>query len=144
LPAPTGKVILTVKGNINVTNGDGMARFDRAMFESLGMETLTTSNPWLVSDGVFEGVRISRVLEAVGANSQRFLGVALNDYAAEVYDIDFDKYPVMLASKLDGSNMSVRDKGPLWIVFPLSEYPDLDSSKTRSMSVWQLSTIEVH
>ena len=45
LPIPEGDVILTVGGNIAVTNGDGVAQFDRSMLEELEQRTTTTATP---------------------------------------------------------------------------------------------------
>ena len=39
--------------------------------------------------------------------------------------------------------MRVRDKGPLWIVFPWSEHPELVTERIRTWAVWQLTRLEV-
>jgi len=68
---------------------------------------------------------------------------ALNDYSAEIPVVDLKKYPVLLAYKRNGTYMSVRDKGPLWIVYPLSEYPELNLPHINNRWIWQLSRIDI-
>jgi len=143
LAQPSGRVILTVEGNISTTNAGDSAQFDRALLESLGTHRVVTGNPWVDGEVEFEGVLVSRLLEAVGAGSQRFKAVALDGYAVEVKGIDFAKYPVLLALKMDGKYMSVRNKGPLWIIVPFSDHPELDVTSSRYISIWQLTSISV-
>jgi len=143
LPEPTEKPILTVTGKITVTNKDGTAQFDRAMLESLGAASFSTSTPWYKEAVKFEGVPLAKVMEAVGATGDRIVSIALNDYSAEMPMEDARKYGVLLALKRDGEYMTVRDKGPLFIIYPFDSNPDLKAQKYYSRSVWQIARIEV-
>src|SRR5690349_10340884 len=84
LGQPAEKPILTVTGKIAVTNKDGVAQFDRAMLEQIGLVSFTTSTPWYKEPVSFEGVPLAKVMQAVGANGQSLKAVALNDYSAEL------------------------------------------------------------
>jgi hypothetical protein len=143
LPAPTDKPILTVTGKISVTNKDGTAQFDRAMLEAIGETSFSTSTPWYKEPVKFEGVPMAKLLDAVGATGDRIVSVALNDYSAEMPMEDARKFGVILALKRDGEYMTVRDKGPIFIVYPFDSNPDLKVQKYYSRSVWQVSRIEV-
>jgi hypothetical protein len=143
LDRPTGKTVLTISGKIAITNGDGTAQFDRAMLEGLGMVSFETTTPWYQGPVRFEGVPLVRLMGAVGATGQRIIAIALNDYSAEVPMEDAIKYNVILALKRDGEYMPVRDKGPLFVVYPFDSDPELKSQKFYSRSVWQISRIEV-
>lgn len=143
LGEPGDKPILTVTGKISVTNKDGAAVFDRAMLESLGAEAFSTNTPWYKEPVRFEGVPLAKLMEAVGATGDRIVSVALNDYSAEMPLEDARKYGVILALKRDGEYMTVRDKGPLFVVYPYDSNPDLKSQKYYSRSVWQVARIEV-
>ena len=57
-------------------------------------------------------------MKQVEATGRRVSVVALNDYASEIPVEDFSKYKVILALKRNGEYMPVRDKGPLFIVYP--------------------------
>jgi hypothetical protein len=68
---------------------------------------------------------------------------ALNDYEEVIPIEEFHKYDVLLAMRMNGALMRVRDKGPIWIVYPWSDNPELDDFATREKSVWQLSVLHV-
>ena len=76
LPMPTGDVILTIEGNIQASNGDGVAQFDREMLEALGATTIKTTTPWYQGVVEFEGVLAQRVLDRIGANGDEVIAVA--------------------------------------------------------------------
>jgi hypothetical protein len=143
LAVPSDKSILTVSGKIAVTNKDGAAQFDRAMLEAIGMVEFETNTPWYKGPVKFEGVPLAKLMSAVGAAGERVVVVALNDYSAEIPVEDFAKFNVILALKRDGEYMSVRDKGPLFIVYPYDSNPDLKNQKFYSRSVWQVARLEV-
>ncbi|KQW31876.1 hypothetical protein ASE36_06585 [Rhizobium sp. Root274] len=142
LDAPTGPVVLTVKGAITNTNAGNTAEFDLAMLEALAGRKATMETPWTDGKVTFEGPLLSALLEAVGSTGTLLSVKALNDYAAEVPAEDA-KLATMLATRMDGKPMSVRDKGPLMIVYPFDQNPDLYNEKYFSRSVWQIKEIEV-
>src|SRR3982074_2104240 len=82
-------------------------------------------------------------MSAVGASGDRLVVIALNDYSAELPLADVRKYKVILALKRDGEYLSVRDKGPLFIVYDFDGDPDLRNQKFYARSVWQIARIEV-
>jgi hypothetical protein len=143
LDAPAGKVILTISGKIAETNQDGAAAFDVAMLETLGTESFTTTTPWYNGPVTFEGVRMSRLLDRVGAMGTTLTVTALNDYTSDIPIEDFRTYPVILALKRDGAYMPVRDKGPLFIVYPYDSDPALKHQRYYSRSAWQVARMVV-
>jgi hypothetical protein len=142
LDAPKGPVILTVKGAITNTNAGDTAEFDLAMLEALTGRKATMETPWTQGIVTFEGPLLSALLDAVGATGSTLSVKALNDYAAEVPAEDA-KLATMLATRMDGKLMSVRDKGPLMVVYPFDQDPGLYNEKYFSRSVWQIKEIEV-
>ena len=143
LPAPVDKPILTVSGSITNTNADGTAQFDRAMLESLGVETIETTTPWYDGPVKFEGVRLDKLMQHVGATGEQVLAVALNDYTSEIPVADFAAHSPILAIKLNGEYMPVSDKGPLFIVYPFDSDEALQNQTYYGRSVWQVSELVV-
>jgi hypothetical protein len=143
LPVPTEKPILTISGKISETNKDGMAQFDRPMLESLGMVTVETTTPWHDGTVKFEGVSLDKLMKLVGASGERAVVVALNDYSTEIPLEDFTKYNVILALKRNGEYMPIRDKGPLFVVYPFDSNPELKAQTYYDRSAWQVSKIVV-
>ena len=143
LPAPTGEVILTVSGDLAVSNDAGVARFDRALLDSLGHAELVTATPW--TDGVsrFGGVPALRLVEALGSRAALLEARALNDYAVSIPRGDLEAYPVLLATSRDGQPLAVRERGPIWVIYPWSQHPELDQRIYRQRSIWQLSALRL-
>jgi hypothetical protein len=143
LPPPTGPVVLKISGNISRENSDGIVKLDWATLESIGVTTLRTTTVWTVGEVEFEGVLARDVMEAVGARGSEVVATALNDYAVTLPLEELYQYPVLLAFKMNGEYLQVRDKGPLWIVYPRDQFPELRNSMTDKKWVWQLSELEV-
>lgn len=143
LPAPKGPVILVVSGNIEITNSDGKAEFDREMLYSLGLTKVETSTSWTDGTQVFEGVLARAVLGRVGASGTTAVATALNDFIAPVPIAEMEKYDVLLATIMNGKQMEVSDKGPIWIVYPRNDNPELQDTKFNDRWVWQLRELRV-
>jgi hypothetical protein len=143
LAPPRDRVILSVTGRIERANAPDRADFDRAGLERLGMTEIVTSTDWTQGKKRFEGPLVRDVLTAVGASGTSVYAVALNGYRFEIPVADFARYPVILALKSDGQYMSVREKGPIWIVYPQDQHPELDNAATKNKWIWNLRTFEV-
>ena len=143
LSRPTGAVLLTVSGSISNTNVGKEARFDRAMLEKLGVRTLRTSTTWTTGVKAFEGVLARDVMNAVGAKGTEIRAIALNDYAVTIPMEDFERYDVLLAFRMDGQDLTARDKGPLWVVYPRDAHRELNDSKFDARWAWQLKRLDV-
>ena len=145
LAAPAGDVILTVTGKIGNSNtADGAARFDLKMLEEMASREGTMETPWTKGQVTFKGPLGRALLEAVGAQGKTLKVLALDDYAVDVPVADLLDHDVMLATEMNGKPMSVRDKGPLFIIYPFDKEPGLYNEKYFSRSAWQIKTIVVN
>jgi hypothetical protein len=142
LPVPKGAVILAITGMIDRTNAPGQARFDREMLEALGTTSITTGSAWADRAQVFEGIPLKAVLDRVGAKGALMIASALNDYSVTIPLEDL-KFSPLLATKVDGRILTIRDKGPLWIVYPRDQYEELLDIRYESRWVWQLNRLHV-
>lgn len=141
LPQPTGEVLLVVTGNIGNTNVGGEARFDRQMLESLGTTQLVTRTPWHSQRTVFEGVRADRLMGAVEARGEAVHATAANDYRVTIPLSDFAAHNVLLAMRIDNQDLTLRTKGPIWMIYPDdAELPDGERSERM---IWQLVQFNV-
>ncbi len=143
LAKPSGRVILTISGAIDHTNADGRAEFDRKMLQQLGTTAFATSTTWTDGTPEFEGVLARDILRAVGARGTTALAVALNDFSFEIPIADFEDYPVLFALRMNGVELTARDKGPISIVYPRDQRRELRNQMTESKWVWQLARIDV-
>jgi hypothetical protein len=143
LPRPSGAVLLTVTGSIAATNADGAALLDGAQLMGWGPGRLRTATPWTDGESDFEGVFGSQLLAALGAGGTMLRCSALNDYHVDIPAQEMRAYPILLALRRDGAPLSPRDLGPIWVVYPWTQHPELDDRVHRQRSIWQLNAIEV-
>ncbi len=143
LDTPPGKVVLSVTGNVPAAQAGGHADFDMAMLEKLPQHSFTTATPWYPKPRTFTGPLLRDVLAAAGAKGALLRAIALNDYKIEIPAGDADKFDMIVARLLDGQPMPVREKGPLFIVYPFDSSAELRSERYYSRSAWQLRTLEV-
>ena len=145
IPTPKGKVILSIYGLSPGSPKKRPVKLDREVMEMMGTIRYTSKNRWYDRPNTFEGVLGSQFLDVLGvsekATSMRMR--ALNDYVVEVPISDFRKWPVMLALKKDGVYMTVREKGPVWIVYPNHLYPELGKQPYTARWIWQLKEISI-
>ncbi len=130
-------------GKITHTNGPMRADFDRAMLQALGEGTITTSHSWADRPTTFAGVPVARLLDAVGAQGTKIRAVAVNNYAVDLDVAELRRYPVLLAMKADGVELRLRDRGPLWIVYPRDSYRELSDESHNYKWIWQLRSLEL-
>ena len=143
LDAPAGPVVLTLGGALRNANRDGRAAFDMAMLEKLPQVSFSTQTPWYPGPRKFTGPLLRDVLAAAGAQGHSIEARALNDYRVLLPIEDSRRYDVIVARLLDDKPMAVRDKGPLFLIYPFDRAPELRNSVYYGRSAWQLTHLEL-
>lgn len=143
LEKPGGEVILTISGAVRNPNDGAAAVFDLAMLEALAGRYAELETPWTEGRTRFGGPYLRSVLEAAGAQGKQLRVKALNDYEAHVPFEDAAALDTILATRMNGEPMSVREKGPLFLIYPFDTNPELYNEKYFGRSVWQIREIEV-
>jgi hypothetical protein len=143
LVPPSGPVVLTVRGRVRLTNDGALAQFDMAMLAAMPQHSFGTRTPWYPEPRRFTGPLLRDVLAAAGAQGSMLRLLALNDYRVEMPFDDVLRHDVLLARLLDDKPMAVRDKGPLFVIYPFDSRQELRSPTYYSRSAWQLRTIDV-
>lgn len=143
LEAPTGKVILTITGNVGEKNSPQGAVFDLAMIEKLPQRSFTTMTPWEKTPVKFTGPLLRDVLAAAKVQGKTIKAAALNDYATTIPLDDAQKFDMVLAHKMNDASIPVRTKGPLFIVYPYDTKDELRSTQYYERSAWQLKSLTI-
>lgn len=143
LAAPKGDVVLTVTGGITLSNAQDSAVFDMDLLHSLGETTISTSTVW--TDGVhtYTGVSLKTLLHAMGVTSGSLQMIAVNDYQVDVPLSDAVDGGPIVAYAVDGVAMPLRDKGPLWLIYPYDADAKYRTEEIYSRSIWQLNRINI-
>lgn len=143
LPPPAGRPVLEISGAIARTNAPGKAVFDLPLLESLGTSELVTTTPWTQGEQRFSGIDPRALLAAVDARGSELEATALDGYRVVIPIADLERFPMLLATRRDGRPMPVRERGPLWLVYPWSTHPETAEQPYRGRAIWQLRTIVV-
>lgn len=137
---PSEETVLTV----SVSEGDTSVEFSRAELAALPGTEFTTSTIWTAGVQTFTGVLLLDLLQAVGAPSTDLHVIAINGYDVEIPASDIVEDGPIVAYAVDGEPMSIREKGPLWIVYPYDSKSEYRSETIYSRSIWQLYRIELN
>lgn len=111
--------------------------------DALEQVEFSTSTIWTDGPITFSGVPVLSVLAETGGSGETLRMVALNDYAIEMPIAELETNAPIVATRMDGEPMPVRDKGPFWVVYPYDASPDYATETAYSRSVWQLSRLVV-
>ncbi len=143
LAPPAGEVLLTVSGQIAVTNMGGVAALDRALLETLPQHSFATSTIWTEGVVTYQGVLLADLLAALGASGKTITATAINDYQIQIPAAEIASDGPLLAFLANGEPMSIRDKGPIWVIYPYDDVAAYRSEQTYARSIWQLSRLEI-
>ncbi len=117
---------------------------DEAALAALPQVEFETATPWTLGTHRYRGPTLKSVLAAQQVDSASAIDVAaLNGYQQRVDLSLFAKVPLTLVRYQDDKPLTRRNKGPLWLLVPLSVHPDMDVSAIHNNMVWQVIRIEV-
>jgi len=128
---------------LTVTRADQSKRdFTVAQIESLGVYRLTTKTFWPKDDGTYEGVLLADFLKEAGLEKLPKIQVtALDGYSVSIPREDWTRWPVLLATRRDGAPLSVRNKGPLRLIFPMALDRELSVRSMGTHWAWMIRSI---
>jgi hypothetical protein len=138
LGASAQDAILTVK---DTAGGAADRTLTLAEIQAIGTTQIQTSTAWTDGPQTFEGVSGADLVKTLGVTATEVVASALNDYSVVIPFGDFNSDKLLLAYARNGEAMSVRDKGPLWIVFPFDD-PAFSTDAYRTYAIWSLSKLE--
>jgi hypothetical protein len=115
--------------------------FTQAELDAMPQSEIKTNTPWYDGVHTFSGPKLSAVLELAVANGKTITAHALNDYSAELPVEDAAKFGVILAMRMDGELLSIRDKGPIFIIYPYDSAAELQHDVYYTRSVWQVDKL---
>lgn len=127
---------------LSVTNGDDTVTYTLDELLALPQEIVVTTNDYVDEVTTFQGPSLRSVLEAADIEQDgRLKMIAINDFASSAPAADAYKYNVILAVLRDGEEMSIRDKGPIWVIYPMDDHAELRDDMYNGRLVWQLKSI---
>ncbi|WP_106607058.1 molybdopterin-dependent oxidoreductase [Shimia abyssi] len=143
ISAMANETILTVSGIPTDSGALRVQEYDLAQLRDIGEVSFTTTTPWTEGEQTFTGVPLSKLVASLNLQSGVLMATAVNDYAVEIPMSDALQDGPIIAFLRNDKQMSVREKGPLWIVYPYDSDAKFRTEIVYSQSIWQLDRIMV-
>lgn len=133
--------VLVVKDARGDASADKL--YDIMSLEAFDTVDIVTETPWTNGYSTFTGVLARDILRDTGSDALTVRAIALNDYSVEIPASDFFEHDVIFAFKMNGDYLTIRNRGPVWVIYPWSDKPELNTDLYFSRSIWQLRTIVI-
>lgn len=123
------------KTRLNLQSLDSLPQTTRTLElpESLGMKG---RHSW-------QGVSLNELIKLSGRSAESVRVVALNGYYASVPLNDLKNYDPIVAYRRDGKTLSIREKGPIILIYPFDKFKVLNQQTYINRSVWQVNEIHI-
>jgi hypothetical protein len=141
----SGKWSIAISGRIK----DRSVRLDWARLQELATTHVKTRaphhsvNPQQVID--WRGIEVRKLLELLGATDDAktitFLGADL--FSATINVADAKKWPIVLALEQDGQPIKRSEAGPVVLVFPYTDVPEVEKTYDETFWAFYVSHIVV-
>jgi hypothetical protein len=110
---------------------------------TLPRAALTTRTPWYDSDVRFEGVLARDLMEYAGAVQGEASIAAIDGSAIKIPLADFAANNAIFAYRADGTDLTVATRGPLFLVYPFDDKPELANETYYSRCIGQIARITI-
>lgn len=141
-PAIQSEFVLTI-----TLQGDEVKVAHLTLEDMKGYEakSFDTSTIWTTGPQSFTGVPLADLLArfdlTAGTPGLTIEARAVNDYMVEVPLSEATAEGPIVAYLRNGKTMSLRGKGPLWLVYPYDSNPAYRTEAIYSRSIWQLDSL---
>ncbi|WP_052704077.1 molybdopterin-dependent oxidoreductase [Vibrio nigripulchritudo] len=136
--AQSDRTILTVSGQVEKSR-----KYSLEQIQSFPQLLITTNTPWTNEAHSYKGPTLEDILNDAKAKGSWLTLKALDKYQVTV---DFERirqFKPILAWEDNGKKMTVRGKGPLWLILPKDHHKELEAQIFNDYMIWQLVTIDV-
>jgi len=125
---------------LTIRAGDKIVEISGDEFSALETVEYATSTDWTDGASTFNGPLVRDVIESAGVDPTEIETIHAT---AEIPTSDIIKYKVILATKMDGKRLTLRDKGPLWVVYPRDDHAELNDPEINARWIWQLVELKL-
>lgn len=138
--ADSDTLLVVRKGTANTLN------LDLAALDALPQRSFETTTQWTEGKIVFSGPSLEDLLHLVNVSAED--GPVIHMIAENLYEVTLENQLIkadvpIVATRMNGETFGLRDKGPLWVVFPYDQSAEYQSESVYSASIWQLVEIDI-
>lgn len=144
IPQPAGNRdrVLIVNTDSSTHCGSKELIFSEKQLEELPQKTFKTQHTWATTPQEFSGPLLADVLKKICPSARDIYLRSLDQYSIMVNFSKVAKYEPILALKIDGQPLTIREKGPLWLMINTDGYK-VPTRSLDSLFVWQLYYIRI-
>ncbi|QPM89726.1 molybdopterin-dependent oxidoreductase [Pseudooceanicola algae] len=128
---------------LTVTLPDRVVEMTADDLAALPVSKFETETIWTEGVQQFLGVRMVDLLAHFDIDEGTLQLTAANDYSITLPVDSFRADGAVLAYERNGAPMTLRSKGPLWLVYPYDSSSDFQTEVIYSNSIWQLDRISL-
>ncbi|WP_306150966.1 molybdopterin-dependent oxidoreductase [Roseovarius sp. MMSF_3281] len=118
-------------------------KITRAHLMSLPLSGFETKTVWTQGQQRFDGVWLADLLAEFGITEGTLTVQAINDYWVQIPVSEVNRGGALLALMRNDQPMTVREKGPVWLIYNYDSDPAFRTEMIYTRSVWQLDRITV-
>lgn len=129
-------------GFLTIRSAQAESHYSTARLRALPQHEIVTHTA--VTDGPqhFTGPLMRDLLADAGVKAAEIMALALNGDEIVIPAKDFRQFDAIAAIEMNGTTLSYRDKGPVWIVYPRDDHRELQDNLYDSRWVGQLTLID--
>ncbi len=110
--------------------------------DALPQAAIETSTPWTEGVRRFTGPPLSAIATLGGQSPKEVRVAALNDYVMTLPAEDWTQNGALFSTRINGTIIRVKDKGPFWIMYPLDRDARFKQAMYKSRMVWQVKSLD--
>ncbi len=134
---------LAAEPALTMVNHDKTVELSIDDLAAMPQTTVVTENEFSDGKVSYRGPLVRDVLARGGLGTVDSVKMtAANDYYVDIPTSDFREYDVIFAMEANGERLSRREKGPLWLMYPMSDHPELKDPLYTRRLIWQVVRIE--
>ncbi|MCF7645877.1 molybdopterin-dependent oxidoreductase [Bacillus subtilis] len=137
-------------GDLRITDSSGRSvTLSEEELLKLPRSSIKTQTAWTEGVHHFEGATLTDVLKKANIDVSTFSPETLlrltawNDYIVDIPLSDATNYNTLIAAFMDGTRLTIKDKGPYWLVYPRDDHNELQDSRFDHRWSWQLKELTI-
>ncbi len=125
------------------TSTEEVIEISEEQFMEFEQHSVVTGNEFVDGEVEFEGPLARDVVALFEIDAEEYVFTAVNDYAVPIPAEDIMEYDVILAVSQDGVPFSRRTKGPIWVIYPMTDHEELQDRTYNDRLIWQVASVTV-
>lgn len=131
------------KALLEIFSAGERKQYTRVQLLQLPQYSINTKLPWTDESHTYSGPRLEDVLQLAKVKGHWLKLDALDFYNVSLNFNKIKKFNPILALERDKKQLTVRNKGPLWLILPVDDHAELKAAIYNDFMVWHLIKIGV-